>query len=251
MINIIVPMAGRGKRFKDAGYQAPKPFIEFNGKHMFAHRLDNIINDIIFDDIHLVIIILREHKKYINNIKGYLDHIRKTDIVKRKINYDIKTIHDVTGGAAETSLHAFDFINNEDPLWITDCDHLVNEDLYLQNAKEFFDKNKCDGGILCHLADNPKWSFSRINNDRQVIEVAEKRAISNLASTGDYYFSQSKYFKEYANIMISKNDRVNNESYVCPVFNHMIVDNKKIMPYMVNTMVPLGIPSDLERHLGK
>lgn len=34
MLNIVIPMAGRGSRFANAGYKMPKPLIDVNGKPM-------------------------------------------------------------------------------------------------------------------------------------------------------------------------------------------------------------------------
>lgn len=44
MINIVIPMAGDGSRFKVAGYNIPKPFIEFNNKMMIEHVLSSFEN---------------------------------------------------------------------------------------------------------------------------------------------------------------------------------------------------------------
>ena len=49
--------------------------------------------------------------------------------------------------------------------------------------------------------------------------------------------------------MIEKNIRVNNEFYVCPVFNQAIEDNKKIKVKRVNKMWCIGTPEDLDTFL--
>ena len=45
--------------------------------------------------------------------------------------------------------------------------------------------------------------------------------------------------------MIKKNKRVNNEFYVCPVYNEAISDNKKIKSIRVQQMIGMGTPEDL------
>ena len=102
-----------------------------------------------------------------------------------------------------------------------------------------------DGGILTFKSNHPKWSYARLDNGF-VAEVAEKNPISDIATVGIYYWKHGKDYVKYAEQMISKNIRVNNEFYVCPVFNEAILDDKKIVTYDVDKMWGLGTPEDLE-----
>jgi len=97
----------------------------------------------------------------------------------------------------------------------------------------------------CH----PKWSFAKVDEDGLVTEVAEKKPISNIATVGVYYFSKGKFFVDGAKQMISKNIRTNNEFYVCPVFNELIGDGKKVLNYPIAEMKGLGTPEDLDKFL--
>jgi len=71
-INIVIPMAGAGSRFKDAGFLEPKPFIDMNGRMMIEHVLDNLN----YPNAHYVLIAREEHlasepertKKYFQNM---------------------------------------------------------------------------------------------------------------------------------------------------------------------------------------
>jgi hypothetical protein len=76
--------------------------------------------------------------------------------------------------------------------------------------------------------------------------VAEKDPISTHATVGFYYWKKGSDFVKYAEQMINKNIRVNNEFYVCPVYNEAILDNKKILNFQVDKMWGLGTPEDLE-----
>jgi hypothetical protein len=49
--------------------------------------------------------------------------------------------------------------------------------------------------------------------------------------------------------MIEKNIRVNNEFYVCPVFNEAILEDKKIINFNIEKMWGLGTPEDLNYYL--
>jgi len=49
--------------------------------------------------------------------------------------------------------------------------------------------------------------------------------------------------------MIEKNIRVNNEFYVCPVFNQAIEDSKQVRIFEAKKMWGLGTPEDLKYYL--
>jgi len=106
-----------------------------------------------------------------------------------------------------------------------------------------------DGGILTFTATHPKWSFVKLDESGFVCEVAEKKAISNIATVGIYYWRKGEDYIKYTEQMIEKNIRTNNEFYICPVYNEAILDGKKIKHYPVEKMLGLGTPEDLQRYL--
>jgi hypothetical protein len=81
--------------------------------------------------------------------------------------------------------------------------------------------------------------------------VAEKDVISNNASVGIYYWSKGKDYVKYAEQMIRKKVLVNNEYYVCPVFNEAIISGKKIGITKIDKMNGLGTPEDLKEFLSE
>jgi dTDP-glucose pyrophosphorylase len=103
----------------------------------------------------------------------------------------------------------------------------------------------CDGGIVTFTATHPKWSFAKIDDLGLVTEVAEKNPISDIATVGFYWWKKGSDYVKYAEEMINNNIRVNNEFYVCPVFNEAIKDGKKIRTFNVSNMWGLGTPEDL------
>jgi dTDP-glucose pyrophosphorylase len=106
-----------------------------------------------------------------------------------------------------------------------------------------------DGGIVTFKATHPKWSFAKIDDNGIVTEVAEKNPISDLATVGFYYWKHGSDFVKYAEQMISNNVRVNNEFYVCPVFNQAIAGGKIIRTFDVPKMWGTGTPEDLKYYL--
>jgi dTDP-glucose pyrophosphorylase len=95
-------------------------------------------------------------------------------------------------------------------------------------------------------ANDKKWSYARLGENGLVVEVQEKIPISDIATTGIYYWTKAGDFVKYAKQMIVANLRVNNEFYVCPVYNEAIQDGKRIKVSFCRKMWGLGIPSDLE-----
>jgi len=114
-----------------------------------------------------------------------------------------------------------------------------------------FNSKKIDGSILTFEAIHPKWSYAKVDKNNFVLEVAEKKVISKNATVGVYYWKKGSDYVKYAESMIKKNIRVNNEYYVCPVYNEAIQDKKKIMIDEVSEMHGLGTPDDLNNFLSK
>lgn len=234
-MKIVIPMAGEGKSFKNAGYTFPKPLIEINGKPMIQLVVENINTEGKF-----IFIVKKEHyDKYSLN---YLLNLIAPGC-------EIIQVEESTRGAAETVLLAKEYINNEDPLVI------VNSDQFIEwNSNEFFyamAADECDGGIVTFNSNHPKWSYVKLGNEGFVIETAEKKPISNIATVGIYYYRKGKDFVKYSKQMIEKNIHLNGEFFVCPVYNEAISEGKKIRTFHVNKMWGLGTPEDLQIFLTK
>lgn len=237
MLNIVIPMAGRGSRFAKEGYIMPKPLIDVHGKPMIERVTENILP---VCEHRFIYLCLREHlEKY--ELERRLQEISPGCIVV--------SVDQVTEGAACTVLLAERYIDNTDSLMIANSDQYVDIDIneYLKAIGEN------DGLIMTMYADDPKWSFIQFNEDKLVTVVREKEVISNEATVGIYNFKKGSDFVKYAHQMIERNIRSNGEFYVAPVYNEMIADGKKVNFYNIgsedNGMYRLGIPSDLEKFL--
>ena len=145
--------------------------------------------------------------------------------------------------AACTTLLAKELIDNDEPLVMANSDQFLewdsNEFMYSMVADDV------DGGIVSFKATHPKWSFAKLGEDGFVTEVAEKKPISNIATVGVYYWRKGSDYVKYAEQMIEKDIRTNNEFYVCPVYNEAIKKNKKILIEEIDKMWGLGTPEDL------
>lgn len=237
MLNIVIPMAGKGSRFASAGYEDPKPLIKVNGIEMIRLVIGNLKPDC---DHRFIFMCLQEH-------------INKYSVDKKLEKWCpgciVIPVKEVTEGAACTVLLAEEYINTNDPLMIANSDQWVEIDIneYLKSGEN------SDGLIMTMKADDPKWSFVRFGEDGKVCEVVEKQVVSDEATVGIYNFAHGKDYVAYAHKMIDANLRVNGEFYVAPVYNQMIAKKGKIAIYNIGTdtegMYGLGIPEDLNNFL--
>ena len=234
-MNILIPMAGRGSRFESLGYTFPKPLIEVKGKPMIQVVVDNL-------NIKAKYTFIVQKKHYVKYNLQYLLNLIAP-------NCNIVQVDGITEGAACTTLLAKEFINNDQSLLMANSDQFVewdsNKTLYA------FSNSKCDGGILTFTASHPKWSYAKVNEEGFVTEVAEKKPISNNATVGIYWWKKGSDYVKYAEKMIKKDIRTNNEFYVCPVFNEAIQDGKKVLIKEINNngMWGMGTPEDLDNFL--
>tara|TARA_B100000989_G_scaffold286584_1_gene255345 strand:+ start:1617 stop:2996 length:1380 start_codon:yes stop_codon:yes gene_type:complete len=235
-MNLLIPMAGLGSRFQTAGYTFPKPLIDVNGKPMIQLVLESLKIK-----CNTIFIVQEEHyQRY--NLKYFLEAIcPKCKIVK---------INGLTEGAACTSLLAKKYINNNLPLIIANSDQYIEWDA--SKTIESWQRNKkIDGAILTFKSNHPKWSYAKLNKLNKVIKVAEKKPISNNATVGVYYWKKGAEYVKFAEKMIEKDIRTNNEFYICPSYNEAILDKKNIVISEVIKMLGLGTPEDLNYFLSK
>ena len=232
-LNVLIPMAGAGSRFEKAGYTFPKPLIDVEGDPMIK-----VVTENLNIKANYIYIVQKSHReKY--NLDTLLGMVSP--------GCKIVEVEGITEGAASTTLLAKEYIDNDNPLVMANSDQFIEWD-----SNEFMYKmseTDCDGGIVTFESTHPKWSFAKVNESGLVTEVAEKNPISNIATVGVYYWKKGSDYVRYAEQMIEKNLRVNNEFYVCPVFNVAIQDNKEIRTFEITKMWGLGTPEDLNTYL--
>jgi HAD superfamily hydrolase (TIGR01509 family) len=232
-LNVLIPMAGAGSRFSAAGYTFPKPLIDVRNKPMIQVVVENLNIE-----ANYIFIVQKEHyEKY--NLKYMLNLIAP--------GCRIVQVDGMTEGAACTTLLAKEFIDNDLPLVMANSDQFVEWDS--NNVMYSFTADGIDGGILTFKSTHPKWSYAKLDDDGFVSEVAEKKPISDNATVGIYYWKKGSDYVKYAEQMIAKNIRVNNEFYVCPVFNEAIQDGKKVRVKQIEKMWGIGTPEDLNYFL--
>lgn len=215
-MNILLLMSGSSNAFQEAGYPYPKNLVEIDGLPLVQQVLDSLSSLQQFDS-QIICMIRREENR---------QHHTGTVINLLAPNAIVREVHGVTAGAACTALLAIEYINNDEPLAIINGDQIIETNLAATLSD--FQYRNLDGGIVVFEAVHPRWSYVRCNSEGLVVETAEKRPISKLATAGFYYFSQGKYFVNSVMEMIKKDDQIGGNFYVCPTYNQMLLKQAKI-----------------------
>lgn len=223
MLNILVPLGGKSNFFDTAEYPFPKPIIEINGKPMIELVINNLNK-------------IQKEKKFIfvvneNDCQKY--HIDNVLNLLTEGNCEIVKITGQTKGAVCSALLAISHIYTKDNLIISNGDQVISHDLQ-KIYETFLDKN-VDAGTICFESVHPKWSYVRLDENNKIIETAEKRPISKNAIAGFYFFKHGYDFVNSAMRSIEKDANVDGMYFIAPTLNEMILENKVLMPYHINS----------------
>jgi NDP-sugar pyrophosphorylase family protein len=229
-MKIIIPMAGNGNRFAQQGYRDPKPFINVNGKPMIRQVVDHLG--------------LQSYEHIFLCRTSHLENYSMSTIFY-DIKFQIVKIDTLTEGAAISVSMAKNYIDPDEDILIVNSDQLLHYNLNDINAVRNSD---VDGCIWCFKGTGTNWSYARLNEHNNVVEVAEKRQISEYATGGMYYWRSMRTFLESTRRMVAANDRTNNEFYVAPVYNYINSDSKVIIK-MLDKVEQLGTPGELSLYL--
>jgi NDP-sugar pyrophosphorylase family protein len=237
VLTVVIPMAGSGSRFADAGYTTPKPLLPVHGVPMIEVVVENLRPSV---PARFVFVCQREH------LAEYGFERRLREIAP---GCSIVAIDGVTEGAACTVLLAEAEIDRDDVLVIANSDQWV--DIDFDDHLALLDERGLDGLIMTMWADHPKWSYVELDERDAITRVVEKEVVSNEATVGIYTFARGGDFVDAAKAMIAADERVNGEFYVAPVYNQLIAQGAVIgydnVGAVGDGMYGLGVPEDLEQ----
>ena len=223
MTQIIIPAAGRGSRFVGSEFDKPKPLIEWDGKNMIEHVIENFSTE-----GNSIFLLCREHHKIL--IEGC----------------NIMTIDYTTDGPAISAALFRESIDMEEELIITNCDQIIldwDKEKFLTHARNY------DAALGCFISTEPHNSYVRVDGENLVVEVKEKEVISNIATNGLHYWKKAKYFFDSLDEMVTRKDTTRGEYYVAPSYNYLIEKDYKIGIFMFNRHFPIGTPEQLRKFL--
>lgn len=229
-MNIIIPIGGIGKRFKEEGYITPKPLINVLGEHMLC-KLISGLSIKIDDNLHIV---------YNPELNSYnFESLLRFKFPKININF--LCLDGITKGASETILFGLERMSSKlnENFLILDCDTFYDDDI-LEKYRSCTNKNTIF--YFNDTQDLPIFSYIKIDPENRVIDIKEKVKISDNANTGAYGFSNGNVLKKYCK-KISNND---NELYTSLVYEEMLKDKIEINSELIENFHCVGTPLQLK-----
>ena len=238
-MTMIITMAGAGSRFYKAGFHCPKYMIDAKGKSLFEWSMDSLTGSNRYVDKY-VFVTQKEHKS--------------ADFIKEKCakygisNIEVVELDRMTDGQATTCMYAIPYCDPDSAVMV------YNIDTYVEPYELKYEDIRGDGHIPCFHAEGSHWSFAKLDEDGNVIEVREKVRISDNCTLGAYYFSAAKLYKELYEEYYADDSRIEKtEKYIAPLYNLMI---EKGMPVSISIVDEkkvhvLGTPEELQVFLDK
>ncbi len=230
---VIITMAGKGERFRQAGYPIPKFRIEVKGKTLFEWSM-NSLTDFYKEDRFVFI------SRKFDNAK---DFIKEKCSLLGITDYVVKELMQDTDGQATTSMYGLEEISPDEAILI------YNIDTYVEPGELKRVDMVGDGCIPCFEASGNHWSFVLADKDDKAIRVSEKERISDNCSIGAYYFRKAHIFNSiYKEYYMDSSHMKNNEKYIAPMYNLMINQGMLVrMTRLRNDRVHiLGTPDELK-----
>lgn len=233
--NIVITMAGRGSRFYKAGYNQPKYEIVAHGKSLFEWSMSSLLN-FITPDSRIIFVCLKE-----NDSRAFIEENMKSFT---RADVHILELDDITDGQATTAWLSKSLWKPDAALLIYNIDTYVEP--YALTTQDI--KPGSDGWIPCFKAAGDHWSFARTGDNGWVVEVAEKRRVSDLATIGLYWFkSGEQYIESYTRFFSNDLNLVNGERYIAPLYADMITHGGHISvsDLPISAVHVLGTPEEL------
>ena len=235
-IDVVITMGGLGSRFRKVGYNVPKYMIIKKQKTLFEWSMislegyKNQIDRYIF-------VAMRDNKC---DVEAFINSKCHGLGIK---NYYVILLDYLTDGQATTAMMAANYWNPKHSLLI------YNIDTYVEPGELNSSQLKGDGFIPCFQAEGDHWSFVRLDNSGKVVEIKEKKRISNYCTIGAYYFKTCQLYKDlYNNYYINKKGFTNEEKYVAPLYDYLLTKGGSI--YITNIdsrkVHVLGTPEELQ-----
>jgi len=234
---IVIPMAGLSSRFANAGYDAPKFMLDLEGRTLFAHAIASFEA---YFSTEPFLFIAREAPGVADFIASEL---KKLDVAQFKL---IMLPRPTLGQADTVRLGLTESGTTSDtPLTIFNIDTFRPGFTYPRT--DWFDH--ADAYLEVMPGDDPGFSYAlpiEGAGDSRVARTAEKQVISNLASTGLYWFRRAGDFTDA--LQASETTNGNGELYIAPLYNNLISKGLDVRYHLIaeSEVIFCGTPAQYE-----
>lgn len=239
----LIPMAGAGVRFTEAGYTLPKPLIPVSAKPMILQ----VIRDLPQAE-QWIFVVRPEHIS-----RFAIDALVKNAVSGARVIVDERPV-----GQATTCLLAREYIQPNDQLLIAGCDngYLYNDRRY----KALLADPSVDAVVWTFteretLWRKPEaWGWHLLESDGQTIQrVQVKVPVSDdpfhdHAVVATFTFKRAEDFFTAADTMVANADKTKNEYYVDAIPNYLKAMGKRSVIFDVDLYVGWGKPDDLHEY---
>ena len=235
-LHIVMPMAGEGSRFRDAGWTTPKPLIELDGKALFLRAIGSVQAEDF--PMKYSFIVRQEHIDKYGIDKGI------KEILPEAMIYSVQK---TTRGAVETCLVAEAGIADDDAVVVMDCDLEFRSKEYQRLIREALETpaEKAHGGALVSFeSTEPKYSYAEVGEDGLVVRTAEKEPISTHALCGAYFFASGREFKSAAHQLLDS-PMTKPEFYVSLLYNILLASHSPVRLASMEFYRSYGTPEEL------
>lgn len=243
-MQIVVPMSGFGERFRNAGYEVPKPLIEIEGKPIIAHVIDMFPGETNFTFIC--------NQDHLDD-----DRFKMKDIINRFCpTGKIIGIASHKLGPIYAVQQIITTLKMDEPVVVNYCDFTCYWDWH--SFKDLVSTSQCDGAIPAYRGFHPhtlgstNYAYLQETNGR-VLDIQEKEPYTDnrmeeYASSGTYYFSSAQIMIDAFTHVVDNNLSVAGEYYVSLAYKPMLKNDALIMVYPLQHFMQWGTPEDVHEY---
>ena len=229
----VIPMAGRGSRFKEAGFEKPKFMLSVCELTLLEWSLKSLPLELAHQ---IVFVGLAEANQSLNlentvrSLSGIPDEL-----------LSFCWLDEVTNGQATTVLEGLQGVKEEEPLVIFNIDTTFL-DPGLSGALQ---KSDWDGLLGSFHSQAPNLSYAALDAQGEVTEVAEKEVISSHALNGLYAFRSVALFRDCYQRLNEEVLAQKGEVYVAPLYNYLLQEGRCVRLSSTQETYPLGTPEEV------
>jgi dTDP-glucose pyrophosphorylase len=236
-MNLLIPAAGDGTRFAQAGYKALKPFIHVDGKPMVQHVLD------LGPDAARRVVVLKEEVQ-----------------PPTGIDPDVMFLHvppvEAARGAAGTILYAAKMLPINEPVVVINCDNVIAPhggwDYWLDDVPVTADVCIVTWRVDADDPNRAAYSYVdpvRTARPQRVRNVAEKQVLSEYACAGAFYFKDAAMLIAACTLELEFGAMVKGEHYLAPSISQLLARGAEVYHVPLDSgsiFVRMGTPEDME-----
>ena len=214
-------------------------------KNLAPFKNSNVINSVIGNyykyDCEIIIILREEEDSKWSTAKVIMNQFPKVKIIK---------IKKPTKGAMLTALFASDYIADDEIVIVVSGDAFVDQDL--EEPIKLFNDIDVSSIVVTFNDLNPRWSYIIVNDNNDIIDIAEKEAVSEIATTGIFMFRNIKVLIDCVFLSLEARFKRNDEYYMSSALAALISEGLVVKEFRLadkKQYTYLSRPADLMEHV--